>query len=89
MIKAFLFDLDGVFYEDDKIIPGVNATIEWLNHYNIPYRFLTNNTTLSRKLLAEKLNRIGLALSEDDLISANYAGTLLLKKLSIKTHYLN
>ena len=85
MIKAFLFDLDGVFYEDDKIIPGVNATIEWLNHYNIPYRFLTNNTTLSRKLLAEKLNRIGLALSEDDLISANYAGTLLLKKLSIKS----
>ena len=85
MIKAFLFDLDGVFYEDDRIIPGVSATIEWLKQQKIPYRFLTNNTTLSRRLLVDKLNIIGLALNEDDLISANYAGTLLLKKLSIKS----
>ena len=85
MIKAFLFDLDGVFYEDDRIIPGVSATIEWLKQQKIPYRFLTNNTTLSRRLLVNKLNIIGLALNEDDLISANYAGTLLLKKLSIKS----
>ena len=85
MIKAFLFDLDGVFYEDDRIIPGVSATIQWLKQQKIQYRFLTNNTTLSRRLLVNKLNIIGLALNEDDLISANYAGTLLLKKLSIKS----
>ena len=31
------------------------------------------------------MNRIGLLLKEDDLISANYAGTLLLSRLGIKS----
>ena len=85
MIKAFLFDLDGVFYIDNKLIPGVDVTFEWLKQNKIPYKFVTNNTTLPRKKLVEKLNRIGLLLKEDDLVSANYAGTLLLTKLGIKS----
>ena len=85
MIKAFLFDLDGVFYVDNQIIPGVDITIEWLTQNKIPYKFVTNNTTLPRKELVEKMNRIGLPLKEDDLISANYAGTLLLSRLGIKS----
>ena len=85
MIKAFLFDLDGVFYIDNILIPGVDVTFEWLKQNKIPYKFVTNNTTLPRKKLVEKLNRIGLLLKEDDLISANYAGTLLLTKLGIKS----
>tara|TARA_B100001029_G_scaffold179425_1_gene188860 strand:- start:2199 stop:2975 length:777 start_codon:yes stop_codon:yes gene_type:complete len=85
MIKAFLFDLDGVFYVDNQIIPGVDITIEWLKQNKIPYKFVTNNTTLPRKKLVEKMNKIGLLLKEDDLISANYAGTLLLNRLRIKS----
>ena len=80
MIKAFLFDLDGVFYVDDQLLPGANATLEWLQHRQIPYRFITNNTTLPRKQLTQKLNRLGLKVSEDQLVSANYAGVLYLKK---------
>ena len=85
MIKAFLFDLDGVFYVDDQLIPGANATLQWLQQRKIPYRFITNNTTLPRNKLTEKLNKIGLEVKEEDLISANYAGVLLLKKLKINT----
>ena len=79
MIKAFLFDLDGVFYVDDQLLPGANATLEWLQHRQIPYRFITNNT-LPRKQLTQKLNRLGLKVSEDQLVSANYTGVLYLKK---------
>ena len=25
MIRAFLFDLDGVFYVDDQLLPGANT----------------------------------------------------------------
>ena len=46
----------------------------------IPYRFITNNTTLPRKQLTQKLNLLGLQLSEDQIVSANYAGVLYLKK---------
>ena len=85
MIKAFLFDLDGVFFVDNHIIPGGDIAIEWLKQNKIPYKFITNNTTLPRKILVEKLNGIGLIIKEEDLISANYAGTLLLKKFGIKS----
>ncbi|MAV78987.1 MAG: TIGR01458 family HAD-type hydrolase [Flavobacteriaceae bacterium] len=80
MIKAFLFDLDGVFYVDDQLLPGANETLEWLQTLQLPYRFITNNTTLRRKKLTEKLNRLGLKIQENELVSANYAGVLYLKK---------
>ena len=78
MIKAFLFDLDGVFYVDNKLLPGANETLEWLQSQNFPYRFITNNTTLPRKKLMEKLRRLGLRVKENELVSANYAGVLYL-----------
>ena len=85
MIKAFLFDLDGVFYVDDQLLPGANDTLEWLQENQIPYRFITNNTTLPRKQLTKKLNRLGLKVREDQLVSANYAGVLYLKKQGFKS----
>jgi HAD superfamily hydrolase (TIGR01458 family) len=85
MIKAFLFDLDGVFYVDDQLLPGANDTLEWLQENQIPNRFITNNTTLSRKQLTKKLNRLGLKVREDQLVSANYAGVLYLKKKGFKS----
>ena len=85
MIRAFLFDLDGVFYVDDQLLPGANALLEWMQERQIPFRFITNNTTLPRKQLTEKLRRLGLKLSEDQLVSANYAGVLYLKKQGFKS----
>ena len=85
MIKAFLFDLDGVFYVEDQLLPGANDTLKWLQEMQIPYRFITNNTTLPRKQLTEKLNHLGLMVREDQLISANYAGVLYLKKQGFKS----
>lgn len=80
MIKAFLFDLDGVFYVDDQLLPGANECLQWLRKKQIPYRFITNNTTLPRKSLTVKLNKLGLEVDENQLVSANYAGVLYLKK---------
>ena len=80
MSKAFLFDLDGVFYISNRLIEGGNKTIDYLRSKQIPFRFVTNTTTLSRKKLWEKLSRLGLQLLESEIISANYAGVLYLKK---------
>ena len=45
-MKGILFDLDGVFYIEQKLIPGGIACLEWLREQGIPYRFVTNNKTL-------------------------------------------
>ena len=84
MIKAFLFDLDGVFYQDNQLLPGANETLDWLRQKKVPYRFVTNNTTLPRQKLTEKLNQMGLQLKASDLVSANYAGLLYLRQQGYK-----
>ena len=81
---GFLFDLNGVFYEDENIISGANETIDWLKKNSIPYKFISNNSTLSRKLFVEKLKKIGLKINISDVITSNYAGVLTIKKMGLK-----
>lgn len=81
---GFLFDLNGVFYEDENIISGANEIIDWLKKNSIPYKFISNNSTLSRKLFVEKLKKIGLKINISDVITSNYAGVLTIKKMGLK-----
>lgn len=79
--KGFLFDLDGVFYISEKIIPGGKELLNFLKTKNMPYRFVTNTTTKSRKKLYKKLSKIGLPIYENEIFSACYAGVLKLREL--------
>ena len=83
-MKGILFDLDGVFYVEQQLIPGGVKCLDWLREQGIPYRFVTNNTTLSRINLVAKLQGLGLPVAEQDIVSANYAGVLLLAKRDFK-----
>ena len=83
-MKGILFDLDGVFYVEQRLIAGGIECLNWLREQKIPYRFVTNNTTLSRTNLVDKLQGLGLPVAEQDLVSANYAGVLLLAKRNLK-----
>jgi len=80
MSKAYLFDLDGVFYISNRLIEGGNQTLAHLRSKQIPFRFVTNTTTLSRRKLWEKLSGLGLELMESEIVSANYSGVLYLKQ---------
>ena len=82
-IKGVLFDLDGVFYIGSELLPGGKRTLAWLRSQGIEYHFVTNNTTLSRSSLVAKLHHLGLDISENELLSANYAGVLQLRKMGL------
>ena len=43
--EGFLFDIDGVFSQSGKSLPGATYTINTLKSRGIPLRFLTNTTT--------------------------------------------
>ncbi len=79
-IQGFLFDLDGVFYVGDELIPGGNETLNYLNSKNIPYRFVTNTTTNSRFEISKKLVDWGLPIEESQIFSAAYAGVSQLRE---------
>ena len=80
-IKGVLLDLDGVFYTSGKIIPGAIGTLKFLRKKNIPFRFLTNTTTINKRTLREKLVNIGLGCDEFEIISAGHVAIDYLRKM--------
>lgn len=72
-IKGFLFDLDGVFYVGDDLIPGALDVLDTLNERGLPHCFITNTTTQSSHSLANKLARLGIDTGTGQLLTAPVA----------------
>jgi NagD protein len=71
--SGFLLDMDGVIYSGSKLIPGAAQFITRLRHYQIPYRFLTNNSQRARRDVALKLQRLGIDATADDVFTCAMA----------------
>jgi phospholysine phosphohistidine inorganic pyrophosphate phosphatase len=66
---AILFDLDGVFYQGDRPIPGAADVAAWARDKAIPHLFLTNTTSRPRKALVEKLSGFGIRVDQDHILT--------------------
>lgn len=53
--KGYMIDLDGTMYRGKERIPEAKAFVERLQAANIPFLFLTNNTTKSPEMVCENL----------------------------------
>ena len=53
--KGILLDLEGVIYEGSRLIDGSIETINKLLAHGFKIKYLTNTTTISRRLVFEKL----------------------------------
>ncbi len=67
--QAILFDLDGVLYEGERPLPGAAEAVRWVRGQGIPHLFLTNTTSRSRRMLAERLAAMGIAADEKDFLT--------------------
>ncbi len=66
-MAAILLDVDGVFHVSGDPIPGGAEAIDRLRAAGHRLRFVTNNTTRSRAVLAQELRALGLELDDDEL----------------------
>jgi len=57
--NALLLDLDGVIYQDDRLIDGAIDSLDWLKRCQIPHLYVTNTTSRSRAALLEKFIGLG------------------------------
>ena len=65
--EGYLIDLDGTVYRGPKTIQtGVNF-VHRLQEKEIPYLFLTNNTTRTREMVADKLRHHGIETDIDHI----------------------
>ena len=81
--KGILLDLEGVLYEENRLIDGSIETINKLLAHGFKIKYLTNTTTISRRLVFEKLLQFQLPLIEPDIFSPAIAANIFLKKKNI------
>jgi HAD superfamily hydrolase (TIGR01450 family) len=67
---AYIFDLDGTIYLDDRAIEGAPAAIERLRSDGARVAFVTNNPLETAATYAERLNRIGVPATVDDITTS-------------------
>ena len=78
--SSFLFDLDGVFYNDTQPIPGGAAVIAQLREQGVPFRFVTNTTSKGRVALAQKLQSYGVTAEPREIFCPAVAAAAFLRE---------
>ena len=66
--KLFFIDLDGTVYIGDNKIPGAEQFLWLLKEKNIPYYFLSNNSSRSKSDYVKKLQCMGIDSNEEKII---------------------
>jgi glycerol-1-phosphatase len=77
---ALLFDLDGVVYRGDAVIPSAPATIAALGERGMPVAFLTNNSSRTLEQVAAKLAGMGVPARTDQIVSSGLATAAMLDR---------
>lgn len=88
MPVAYIFDLDGVVYRGNTLIVGAAEAIERVRKAGHRVIFLTNNATSTRRDFAQKLCRLGIACTMEDVINSAYGtGVYILNTFGRSTIY--
>lgn len=78
--RGYAFDLDGTLYLGDDLIPGADKVIRELRDAGSRVVFVTNKPLETTTSYAAKLTKLGIPATVDDVISANNALVLYLRR---------
>ena len=68
--RLFLLDMDGTIYLDNDLFDGTLDLLRHVRERGGRYLFLTNNSSKSVSAYIEKLGRLGIAATADDVLSS-------------------
>ncbi|KAM9831882.1 glycerol-3-phosphate phosphatase [Neosynchiropus ocellatus] len=80
-VDSVLFDCDGVIWRGDQAIPDAPRVINLLKENGKRVFFLTNNSSKTRKMYAEKMTALGFNVTEDEVFGTAYCSAVYLKKV--------
>lgn len=69
--QGYLIDIDGTLQFKGNPLPGAIRFIEVLREKGIPFRLLTNTTSLATSEMAAKLNRMGFTVEPPHVLTPN------------------
>jgi 4-nitrophenyl phosphatase len=76
---ALLLDLDGVVYRGDEVIPAASAVLEKARTLGAVPLFMTNNSSRTPDQVAEKLGRLGVRASAEEVMTSAQATAAMLE----------
>ncbi|MCL1904814.1 MAG: HAD-IIA family hydrolase [Methanomassiliicoccaceae archaeon] len=79
-VSGFMIDMDGTVYKGGSVIPGAQDFIKRVKERNIPFVFLTNNSSSNREHYFNKLRKMGFDVSIDDILTSTTATIRYIKK---------
>lgn len=68
-MAGLLLDLDGVLYVGDDAIPGAAEAVRWLQQTGVPHLFVTNTTSRPRSQVVERLQRMGVPVEAEQVLT--------------------
>lgn len=71
--KGYLIDLDGTMYRGTELIKEAADFVKKLRELDIPYLYVTNNSSRTPAQVAEKLNEFGIPTSEEQVFTTSQA----------------
>lgn len=89
-IKGVLLDISGVLFESGAGVPidGSVEAVKRLQSAGLPVRFCTNETTMTRNMLTEKLHRLGFSMKDEEIFPPIPAVCKVLQKRNLRPHLL-
>lgn len=71
--KGFLIDLDGTIYRGNEPIPEAIEFMKRLKAEQLPYIYVTNNSTTPPQKVAERLERMGAPATSENVLTTSLA----------------
>jgi HAD superfamily hydrolase (TIGR01450 family) len=71
--RAFLLDMDGTLYLDERLLPGARELIALLDRRGLPYLFVTNNSSRRAADYRLRLARLGIEVGEERILTSGDA----------------
>ncbi len=81
-VRTILFDMDGVLYRGQSVLPGVRELLNFCKQHDIAYACITNNATRTRAQYAEKLTGLQLPIPAERVFTSS-----LITSHYLRQHY--
>ena len=81
MIRGLAIDMDGTVYKGMDAIPGAVDFVKEMNERDIPYRFVTNNSSRGCSYYHSKLRKLGFDVAKENILTSGIAAiTFILRE---------
>jgi HAD superfamily hydrolase (TIGR01450 family) len=76
--RSIAFDLDGTVYLEDQVVPAAPGAIRGVRELGVRVAFVTNNAMRPPAVVVEKLSRLGVKATVDEVVTSSQAVVRLL-----------